>query len=76
VRHTLTSLGYVMWIAAVIQLRVVRIQTYIHVMVLNHIDAVLCISNEFQWTYNGSRLVACTSQIRKWVGGCCQVCLV
>ena len=43
----LTSLGYVMWIAAVIQLRVVRIQMYIHVIVLNHIDTVLCISNEF-----------------------------
>jgi len=37
VRHTLTSVGYVMWVAAVIQLRVVRIQMYIHTMVLNHI---------------------------------------
>ena len=49
-RHTLTCVGYVMWIAAVIQLRVVCIQMYIHyihVMVLNYIDAVLCISMNF-----------------------------
>jgi len=47
-RHMLTSVGYVLWVAAIIQLRVIRIQMYIHVMVLNHIDAVLCIGSEFQ----------------------------
>jgi len=55
VRHT----RYVgNWVAAVIQLRVVRIQMYIHVMVLNRIDAVLCISNEFQISYRTNLAIA------------------